>query len=162
MIATVQLVEFLCLLVRPPRAAYQSITLPPVPGSPPFPQHMVQACGWFWSVRARRIAGTPKSHPVNYQICVLCNPHAGCWYVFPILHALYGCSCCLVDHLKLLASSRAFAGYLFLPLTAQHAPLTTSNCSRPYLYASMRGFSQPWVLHNSLSTHLCSWRSLAC
>ena len=163
-IATVQLVEFVCLLVRPPRAAYQSFALPPLPGSPPSPQDvgLDQSRGWFCSVRGRRTSGTPKSHPVNYQVCVLCSPHTGCWYVLPIVHTLYACFCCLVDHLKVLGSSIAFEGCLFLPLTAQHAPVTTSNCPLPYLYVSRRGFSQPCVLHNSLPTYPCSQRTLSC
>lgn len=119
MIATLPIVEFTCLLVRPPRAASQSFALPPLPGSPPSPQGegLDQCRGWFCSVRGSRTSGTAKSHPVNYQFLhsVLCNPHTGCWYLLSILHALYACFCCLVAHLKLLATSTAFEGCLFFP-----------------------------------------------
>lgn len=119
MIATVQIVEFTCLLVRFPRAASQCFALPPLPGSSPSPQGegLDQGCGWFCSVRGSGTSGTAKSHPVNYQFLhsVLCNPHTGCLYILSILHALYASFCCLVDHLKLLATSIDFEECLFFP-----------------------------------------------
>jgi len=79
-VATVQPMELVCCFVRPPMVTYQASALPPLPGFPPSPEDvgLDQGCGWFHSVRGRGTSGTPKSHPMNYEVCVLCNPHTGC------------------------------------------------------------------------------------
>lgn len=73
-IATVQLVEFVCLLVRPPGAAYWSLALPLLLGSPPSPQDvLVQAVVSFalWEEKGHQEHLKATQRTIKYVACAI-------------------------------------------------------------------------------------------